>query len=182
MKSPIPATLSRPALAAALLGILTAADAQVVDISQCRAIENAVERFRCYEELGHGGGPDGGAQAPSPAAPAAPAAEEEGEPAPAPSPNAATVEDFGREPSGARLEKDAEGRTEMRDTIASYERIMPNRYEITLSSGQVWRQVEDDPYYLEEGAEVRIYPTRWGTHYRLSQEGVNSYIQVKRIR
>lgn len=67
-------------------------------------------------------------------------------------------------------------------TIASLRERLPNQYLITLENGQVWRQVYPEHYRLQPGHRVRIYPTRWGTSYRLTVEELHGFIQVERVR
>ena len=57
-----------------------------------------------------------------------------------------------------------------------------NRSLITLDNGQVWEQINSKRFALEKGDEVRIYPTRWGSSYRLASLSHKGYIQVKRLR
>ncbi|HEU4619493.1 MAG TPA: hypothetical protein VFV10_15760 [Gammaproteobacteria bacterium] len=52
---------------------------------------------------------------------------------------------------------------------------------ITLENGQIWRQMTPEIYPLQEGFEVKIYPTRWGNAYRLSVEELGGFIQVERV-
>ena len=73
------------------------------------------------------------------------------------------------------------GPTELVDRIAALE-TGPNGWIITLKNGQIWRQSINKRYHLQNGQQVRIYPTIWGESYRLSAEGNGAFIQVKRIR
>ncbi len=86
--------------------------------------------------------------------------------------------DFGKP---AREREDA-ARQEMLSTISALRETVPNTYLITLENGQVWRQMEAKRYRLQVGDSVRVYPSRWGSSYRLSVEGLNGFIQVERIR
>lgn len=67
-------------------------------------------------------------------------------------------------------------------TVAALRETVPNSYLITLDNGQVWRQTVPMPYRLREGLEVRLYPSRWGDSYRLTNEQLRGYIQVERVR
>lgn len=175
--------MHKPALTLLFL-LMPAAHAQVVDVSGCRAVQDREERFRCYEALGDSG--QSRETAPAQAEPAPPTRIErerfEGGPE-----NSrrlpVTLENFGsQDERRARLEEDAEGMVELHDTIVSLERIRPNVWDITLASGQVWRQVTSKYYNLHEGDEVRIYPSRWGKNFRLSAENLDGFIQVRRLR
>ena len=80
-----------------------------------------------------------------------------------------------------RVQEGEDGKLELHDTVAAIEYLRPNMLQITLTSGQVWRQMEGKRYMLKEGDEVRIYTTIWGNNFRLSTERLKSYIQVARI-
>lgn len=171
--------------------------AQVVDVGACRAIQDSLERFACYEALGSESDPAPAAPAaitpqaaptPAPApsasrtpppAPRNPVAE-----APAPAPAAAdtAVAEFGLEPSRGRVVENEHGEQELHATVAQIKRLLPTLLEITLEDGQVWRQTQSKPYNLRIGDEVRIYPTRWGDAFRLTAPRTAGYIQVSRIR
>lgn len=80
----------------------------------------------------------------------------------------------GREPEA---EKD-----EYFGTILELSERLPSSYIITLDNGQVWEQTEPKRYPLRPGLEVRIYPTRWGSRYRLTGVDSGGHIQVRRLR
>ena len=67
-------------------------------------------------------------------------------------------------------------------TVAQLRETVPNSFLITLDNGQVWRQTVPLAYGLREGAEVRLYPSRWGDSYRLTDDDLRGYIQVERVR
>jgi hypothetical protein len=90
-----------------------------------------------------------------------------------------TEESFGLPPEKKDDEKDL---VELHSTISKLKEIVPGRYLITLENGQVWRQMVGARYQLRVGHHVRIYPTGWGTSFRLSAEGVKGFIQVERVR
>lgn len=95
-----------------------------------------------------------------------------------PSPAVAVSGDsFGLPESGAK-----EASKELFSSIASFTEIQPNQYVITLVNGQVWRQMRTERYNISEGQDVRIYPTRWGSSYRLTVKELGGFIQVERIR
>jgi len=91
------------------------------------------------------------------------------------------VADFGRRDAAARLQTNAEGKQELIDTVASFRTINVNLLEVTLESGQVWRQMLSKRYPLNVGDSVIIRPTRWGSAYRLTSERISGYIQVERV-
>lgn len=169
--------LTPPSILLSLL-LFPSAHAQVVDISGCRAIEDSVERFRCYEELDRAGlGSEAGPPPLPQESPVAESTSESSEKSPL------TLQDFGiQEDRRARLKEDEEGQVELHDTVTGLERLLPHVWDVTLASGQVWRQVDSRPYNLREGDEVRIYPSRWGRNYRLSAQRLEGFIQVRRLR
>jgi hypothetical protein len=136
--------------------------AQVVDISTCREIQDRLARFDCYENLDE-------AQVVRQSQPDEVPAEQE-------------VAGFGREETRtAAVVSGDNNEKQLRDTIAALEQMGPNIWTITLSSGQVWRQMEGKPYRLEVGDSVRIYQSFWGKSYRLTAPRLASFIQVQRI-
>ena len=66
--------------------------------------------------------------------------------------------------------------------VAEIKELNRNRFLITLQNGQVWEQMQTRRFALAEGDEVRIYPSRWGSSYRLSSRSHKGYIQVQRLR
>lgn len=91
------------------------------------------------------------------------------------------VDNFGRNSGGARVETNDEGRQELVDTVASVRTLNANLIEVTLSSGQVWRQMLTKRYPLREGDKVTIKPTVWGKSYRMTSERISGFIQVQRV-
>jgi hypothetical protein len=73
------------------------------------------------------------------------------------------------------------GQPEYSGTIVALNERLPNAYVITLDNGQIWQQTEPKQYPLRPGIKVRIYPTRWGNHYRLNGWGSGAHIQVRRV-
>ncbi len=90
------------------------------------------------------------------------------------------VDSFGRT-GGARVETNEEGMQELVDTIASLRTINQSLVEVTLESGQVWRQMLSKRYPIVVGDTITIRPTRWGSSYRLTSERISGYIQVERV-
>ncbi|HUF71902.1 MAG TPA: hypothetical protein VMR74_03270 [Gammaproteobacteria bacterium] len=66
--------------------------------------------------------------------------------------------------------------------VTSLREMEPDTYLIFLDNGQVWRQNAPKRYFLLEGAEVHLSPTRWGESYRLTDPDIGNFIQVERIR
>ncbi|MDX1561897.1 MAG: hypothetical protein R3305_03180 [Gammaproteobacteria bacterium] len=58
---------------------------------------------------------------------------------------------------------------------------LPSSYVIQLDNGQIWEQTEPKRYPLRPGLEVRVYPTRWGSRYRLTGVDTGGHIQVRRV-
>lgn len=116
--------------------------------------------------------------------------DEEGDQAAAPAaPVAASgatseVDSFGRSrgANGARVETNEDsGLQELVDTVASVRTLSQNLIEVTLESGQVWRQMISKRYPLSVGDAVVIRPTRWGSAYRLTADRLSGFIQVERV-
>lgn len=98
---------------------------------------------------------------------------------PAPQVAGSAAVDFGRQPAAQQVTRD--GVTELVDTIAALTYHSENRWQITLRSGQIWRQQITKSYFLEKGDPVRIRPSGWGNSYRLYSERLGGFIQVERI-
>jgi hypothetical protein len=93
-----------------------------------------------------------------------------------------TVEGFGLSSSAARVENNDEGKLELTDTIANLKTSEQLLWEVTLSSGQVWRQMYTQRYAMSVGDKVRITSTRWGKAYRLYDEKTGGFMQVARVK
>lgn len=89
------------------------------------------------------------------------------------------LESFGR--GQAKVVKMEDGRDELFDVVAEIDVYRPNMINITLASGQVWRQTHARRYNLRKGDSVRIYPSGWGDSYRLATERLSGFIQVNRL-
>ena len=183
-----------------LLMCSAGSNAQVVDISECRALTDRLARFDCYEKLAEEPDPvtagqvinepsiDAPVQIPAETAAVStvenvirPPAIQQEEAVREEQP--ATVADFGRQAQeSARLVTGEDEESELHDEITALEQSGPNRWLVTLSSGQVWRQMEGKPYRLRVGDEVRIYQTFWGNAYRLTAPRLASFIQVERVK
>lgn len=79
-------------------------------------------------------------------------------------------------------ERAAAAENEILATIADLRERQPNAWLITLDNGQIWDQVRPQWYPLTPGDEVRLYPTNWGSSYRLSKLDRGGYIQVQQVR
>lgn len=134
-------------------------------ISKCRAIQEVAARAACYDAL----------------------VDAEKNPAKqAPDIQQLLHENQQQREELARLRKAPadtihEAPKELIDRISTLE-TGPSGWIITLKNGQIWRQRFNKRYHLQNGQQVRIYPTIWGSDYRLSAEGNGSFIQVRRIR
>lgn len=103
------------------------------------------------------------------------------EPAPAAAAQPA-IEDDDHQSRRERARTERLARPEIVATVMGLRETVPNAYLITLDNGQVWRQTRPMPYRLQEGSEVRLYPSGWGDGYRLTHEDLRGYIQVERVR
>ena len=100
-----------------------------------------------------------------------------------------SISDFGRETvsasrnreNTARVLETDDGEKELVDLVARLDGKVPNQWEITLESGQVWYQINSKRFRLREGMQVRIYPSPFGGSFRLSASNMNGFIQVRRI-
>jgi hypothetical protein len=196
--------LFRPSFVAALmLGATSLALAQaLVDISGCARLTDDKQRYACYDDLARAAGalPPNTVAAPtaktdsappvasppiaSPIAPsvAAPAKST----APTAAPEVATTTDSARiaafgNASQARLEADTSGQEMLVDSITTLKLYQQNIWQLTLSSGQVWRQMQPRRFQLRKGDKVHIVPNPWGDSFRLSAEGRSGFIQVEKI-
>jgi len=172
------------------------ADAFLIDAGPCLAFTTAVERLVCFEEqvktaealeTARASVTGRSAQPAISVRPAAPAAantqsrnQEQVQPA-APVAINSTAENFGRA-TDAEIRQNKDGGEEMFATIAEVKEIAPNKRLITLTNGQVWRQINSERYGLENEQTVRIYPTKWGNSYRMAVEKLGGFIQVERVK
>lgn len=172
------------------------ADAFLIDAGPCLAFTTAVERLVCFEEqvktaealesarasvTGRSAQP---AISITPAAPAAATTQNRNQEQVQPSAPVvinSTADNFGRE-SAAEIRKNKDGGDEMFATIAEVKEIAPNKRLITLTNGQVWRQINSERYALASEQTVRIFPTNWGNSYRLAVERLGGFIQVERVK
>ena len=91
------------------------------------------------------------------------------------------VDSFGLE-SQARVVSRGDDGEELLDNIVDIDTYRPNMFEITLESGQIWRQMVPKRFALRKGDPVRIYPIRIGEDYRLTTARLEGFIQVKRVK
>lgn len=176
--------------ASALLALLSAAPGAVLaqpdSIEGCKAITEREARYSCYDAVEARGNvaapavlsapPVSATMAPElPAPPAAPvtAAAVTATPTQA-------LDDFGK--STARLEADDAGEVTLVDRVTGLKEVQFKQWQITLESGQVWRQQLSQSFNLKEGYEVRITPISGGPNHRLSSPQIAGSIQVRRLR
>lgn len=178
--------------------------AVTTSLRECYAITDATVRVACYDALARQHGavkPDASAAAAEPPATPAPAPRVAA-PSPPPSPPASAVPapaaqdpappeaevaapapgrvaDFGQQ---ATVTTEADDTEVLVDTVARVVQVEPTKLQITLASGQVWRQAVGKTYIVREGERVQIRSTGWGKAYRLSVEGRPGFIQVSRTR
>jgi hypothetical protein len=147
-------------------------------IAVCAAIESAVARLDCFDELARStAATRSESDTPVPQRGPDEAPRESNEPPTAHGEPAALDEDLSRREQrrAARVAR------EIIAEVAALREIQPGRLEITLTNGQVWRQRNSDSYHLQPGHEVRIYPSGYGQHFRLSATELRSFIQVERV-
>lgn len=132
----------------------------MIDVSSCLPLESTLERYDCYEKQVKSN------QAPSIKRSSITLTK----------PVVAKDENFGFPPK-----EDSDKKiTELTSTITALRQTVPNRYLIGLENGQIWRQMTSKRYPLQIGHQVRIYPSKWGSAYRLSVEKLSGFIQVER--
>ena len=139
-----------------------------VDVSDCVDLQSPEDRFACYERQ-----VDTARSAPIPATP-----DPVAEPA---SDGAASSESRGAADPTAPAAETAESQ-EFTATVTAVQQTVPNKLEITLDNGQIWRQSYAKWYPLQPGQTVRVRPSRWGGVHWLTAEELKSYIQVRRVR
>jgi hypothetical protein len=69
-------------------------------------------------------------------------------------------------PSRRHARAAGRGEREQVSQAASLRELQSGRLEVTLTTGQIWRQTNSDRYNLLVGHEVRIYPTGFGQYWR----------------
>jgi hypothetical protein len=96
------------------------------------------------------------------------------------------VATFGNQTSTAtaQIQVTPDGEQVLHDTVVALQERNPNRFLITLESGQVWYQSNSQRFRLTEGMAVRIYLSPLKGSYRLGRDDgkENGFIQVERIK
>lgn len=96
------------------------------------------------------------------------------------------VATFGNQTSTAtvQIQVTPDGEQVLHDTVVELQERGPNRFLITLASGQVWYQSNSQRFRLTEGMAVRIYLSPLKGSYRLGRDDgkENGFIQVERIK
>jgi len=182
-------------------------DAVIMDASPCLDIVSPIERLACFEERANaaqGRGtaipqqnlpvvsiPRASRQQPAQSPPQAPP-QVESQPASETPQEVARETDHASTPQADSVENrfglpeekvnEKAQANELIARVAEIKELGRNRFLITLENGQVWEQMQTRRFALAEGDEVRIYPTRWGSSYRLSSQSHKGYIQVQRLR
>ncbi|MES2623783.1 MAG: hypothetical protein V4628_00760 [Pseudomonadota bacterium] len=170
----------------------------LVDISPCMNLEANADRYACYDKLEAAVRAARDAQqltvTPPVVAPSVnpqPNVSTNSPPAPATAPvqRAATaVETFGQQnpvsTQAAEVVANQDGEEELHDTITALQEREPNRWLITLASGQVWYQSNSERFRLVKGMDVRIYPSPLRGSYRLARDDgkQTGFIQVARVK
>lgn len=77
--------------------------------------------------------------------------------------------------------KDSEEQQVLSSSISDIKEDFRKLKTITLSNGQVWRQVESLRFKIKSGDKISIEKGVFGAYY-MSQENLNSKIRVKRIK
>lgn len=90
---------------------------------------------------------------------------------------ATNVEQFGL----ATIEISEEGKQEYIDKVIGIKSLTTNKKTITLSSGQIWRQMISKRLFIKKGDVVRITKIGSRKSFRLTVESRPGFIQVERI-
>ncbi len=176
--------------------------AQAASINDCQAIQDRLARYACYDSWDSASGTVRQSAPARSSSARVQQEEEEGsllgrifdgddegadqeQAEPAQTATVSTpeseLESFGRVQPSTRLIDGLDGQSELVDTIADLEQLGPSMWLISLEGGQQWKQMLSKRYTLQEGDEIRIYPTRWGNDFRLSSTRLGGFIQVTRI-
>jgi hypothetical protein len=150
-----------------------------VDVSRCVVLLDPDQRYKCFDEITAHLRTD---EQPAAVTAAAPRSVEKSNESVVDPASDTTVREFGLDSSSARVTENEEGEAELRDTIAQLEEREPGKWLITLASGQVWYQDTIARIRLKEGMGVRIYPSSFGSSYRLAADESNAVIQVRRVK
>lgn len=106
----------------------------------------------------------------------------------APAPTAETMtEDTGRFNLFGWLDRQREEQPEgpvetMAERVAELAYYKPDVLTITLSNGQIWRQLYASRFNLRVGDDIHIYRSSGNQQYRLEAERFNGIIRVERLR
>ncbi len=170
-------SISTVFLLATALGYSSTGQAQpaalAAQLRDCLALTDNLSRLTCYDTLARQQLPAAGENTVTPAATPAAAAP------PTATSNGSRVESFGQ--TQARVEAAEDGAETLVDVVVEARRVEPTKWQLTLQSGQVWRQTVGKSYLIRQGDRVRISPSSWGEDFRLSVDGSRSYIQVRRL-
>ena len=108
--------------------------------------------------------------------------------APTPAPTAETAtEDTGRFNLFGLLDRQRDEQPEqpvetIEEQVTELEYYKPDVVTITLSNGQIWRQLYASRFNLRVGDDIHIYRSSGNQQYRLEAERFNGIIRVERLR
>ena len=187
-------TLATAALWLALASAAAADENPAGSVLDCRSLESAEERLKCYDDtVDSQSAPPAAPEPPNdePAAaaapePASPEPVEEVPPAAEVAPAAAVVaasasataeDDFGLPPSADSV-PDAD---QIEAAISELSRMASGKLAIELENGQLWRQTTSSSMRLSEGDVVVIRRGSLGS-FKLTKAGTNRSMKVKRVK
>lgn len=164
----------------------------MVDVGPCINIQSTLERFDCYESRVDAARNSGDSAATTPARRES---RETVIPAPRPEQTQQPTQQAGTSTRNNRAASDDSSfglpepreqqreakQQELRSTISALRETVPNSHIITLENGQVWRQMRPERYRIQVGHDVRIYPSPFGSSFRLSADELRGFIQVERV-
>ncbi len=148
---------------------------------RCAQIRDDAERLACFDRAARQQREAIETPAPAPASAPAPAPAPTPDVAPAAPPPSPAAEDFGAEQAApAATEKEDPSRV-MRSRIVGYFPGFTGGTEVTLENGQIWRQTDAARLSVQKTDPVVVIEKGFFGNYRLSVEGFNRSIRVKRV-
>lgn len=163
----------------------------MVDVGPCVNIQSTLERFECYESRVDAARNNGDSAATMPvpresretviSTPRTEQAQQPSEQASTSTRSRAVSDEASFGLPEPREQQREVKQQELRSTITALRETVPNSHIITLENGQLWRQMRPERYRIQVGHDVRIYPSPFGSSFRLSADELRGFIQVERI-
>lgn len=181
MPTPDTKTLATATLCLAFASTTAADENPAGSVLDCRSLESAEERLKCYDDTVDSQSVPPAAPLPEPASPEpaaeAPPAAEVAPAAAVASAGATAEDDFGLPPS-ADSRPDAD---QIEAAISELSRMASGKLAIELENGQLWRQTTSSSMRLSEGDVVVIRRGSLGS-FKLTKAGTKRSMKVKRVK